>query len=252
MEHNMMTNYFRWILALLALVGTSFGAWQVSLAVPLGSDAFASYTGVIDMSVQTPPAGLQVTFGPPDLPAPTTVSEGTGRIIQATTPESFTSGTTVDFRTGIAEVQAGPEFGFAQATVSAKSNTMNLTNATDHNLSASLSGTFGLTLIAFAAAGETAESEIKFAVTGSNGLSQTFPFMISGPPNAVFAIPDSGPLGTFSTPLIIPPNSTVTTRLEASARAFAMAGVPEPSTLLLVGSGLAGLACTVWRRHRRT
>jgi hypothetical protein len=134
--------------------------------------------------------------------------------------------------------QAGPEFGAEGISQVARSKQLKFTNSTANNITIKLTYTFGTDLATTASGDGHANAQFQFMFANPRGdilASRVFSVQSPGPNSSI-----SFTNGKEEFFFAIPPNNFTFLTIRGSQTG--LAAVPEPATMLLLGTGLTGVA----------
>ncbi|HEX7334118.1 MAG TPA: PEP-CTERM sorting domain-containing protein [Pyrinomonadaceae bacterium] len=193
------------------------------------------------------PGVLAVGIGAgPVLPLCAVIAVGQAAGVCANPTSNFAANT-LTFTAGPINGNAGPGAGFVFASSSGVSHTITLTNLGAAPLNVALGGNYNFNLRTTALAGEFARASVFFQIINeSTGAVLFGPIAstITSPPNA-----QNAAAVIFGFSMILPPGATDVT-IDPFVQGQA-ATIPEPTTLILLGTGLAGVAFKTRKRLGR-
>jgi hypothetical protein len=218
--------------------------------------AASSFTSLLDLQVSFgafTPASVSITaVGGDTIFRAVRITEGVAVVSSFNPGLSALVGTSLGFSAFVAG-GAGPGEGRAVAEAGSVSQLVRVTNLLSAtSIGGTLSGTFSGTLVALAVPGETASADFTFAVlefvdSSSALFHAETSRAISAPPGQVLNVPLT-PF-EFQITNLIPPGGHTDFAIRGLVEGSATSPVPEPATLLLWGSTMAGMGLA-WRRRR--
>ena len=205
----------------------------------LADNATFSASSSVGIRVR-PTVGITVDFkGSAALPTPTPVQEGSG-VVTKFPPATQEFPEPLSVRLTFREIagHAGPGPGLARVTQSGTSSQLILTNDTNRVITVSLDYNLTSLLMTSVTGSAVAEAQFEFSIVrdGSTIFSDHF-----ASPGMEFPLSRGGTI-TFDLPAF--GSTTIILRGSQSG----LAAVPEPTTMLLLGTGLAGVAIKIRKR----
>jgi hypothetical protein len=240
---------------------TSLGVLAVLASSPLSANGAPLATQAVDSAFfhaelrfsldgpVPPPEVIVMGLPPPELPPVQEKHEGSGRIIQSDPPLPVG----VTFRMGVLEAAAGPEEGLATLISTANQRGVRLTNTFSLQYVAPFFITYDAILRTMAEGDGQAAAQALFKFVRLEPEPTTIAEWFFAIDSETFKNNELVVHRTEADPevfrIAIPPNSTLTFRIEATLRGFAT--VPEPGTALLFVFAL-GAAALARRSKSRT
>lgn len=231
----------------LLLLTLCVGGW---LSTVSADPATFSADLTVNLTFPAPiPGVLAVAVGAgPVLPPCVVVAAGQAAGVCANPTSTFVPAVnTLTFTAGPIAGNAGPGAGFVFASSSGVSHTITLTNLGAAPLTVGLGGNYNFNLQTTALPGEFASASVFFQIINAGTGAVLFgPIAsnITSPPNA-----QDADAVIFGFNLILPPGATDIT-IDPFVEGQAVV-VPEPTTLILLGTGLAGVAFKTRKRFGR-
>jgi PEP-CTERM motif len=239
-----MKNIFRALLILGVLL-------FVNTPSVLADMATFSATSRVDLRSPVPlPSGLIleiVEFGTLPSEALETTHFGSGHLISKLPVIDFPLAFSVGLQFQNISGEAGPGFGAEGISQFASSKALKFTNTTDNRIVITLTYTFGTELITTASGGgqANAQFEFRFLDQGFRTFGEPQLFSVHSPgANSSISFDNGKAEFLFA----IPPHTFESIHISGSQTG--LAAVPEPTTMLLLGTGLAGVAIRTRKRFK--